>query len=325
MSERWVCSASHGQPPGSRSRLARRSRRDTSAAAVTPPVSTNSDVRWSGSTTRSSSSSGTAVTRFVGKAEALEHGDGRGGVEMLEQGQLHVGEHEAGVALRDEQRARELGVLDVAAVDDPRLRVHRIDSHPCPREIGERQAGNHFQHERAARRGLVEQRDGALGDHRIAGNRVRDLTVGRGGIDQRDDHLLVGGVEIGRRVVDVIEGLEGGALGFELRDRGMTACAHVAHREPFERGAGRGKQVVDARRSEPHDDDPTSHPRHANRLGVNRYRRWESPGYSRSVGTPHRSGATCRSGRRASRARSVAREHRRPALPAGSPTHGPMR
>ncbi len=77
---------------------------------------------------------------LVGEAEPLQHGDRRVGTEVLEQRQLHVGQHERVVALRDEQSSRELGVVDRATVDDARVAVHRIDAETHPREVGERHA-----------------------------------------------------------------------------------------------------------------------------------------------------------------------------------------
>ena len=99
MSEWCVCSASHGHPPGSRSRLASWSRRTISRAAPAAPASTStkSDVRWSGvdrvAVELRERDHGDAL---VGQAEALEHRDRRVGIEVLEQRELHVGEHERG-------------------------------------------------------------------------------------------------------------------------------------------------------------------------------------------------------------------------------------
>ena len=58
--------------------------------------------------------------QLVGEAEALQHRDRRGRVEMLEQRELHVGQHERVVALRDQHRAGELRVVDGAPVDHAR-------------------------------------------------------------------------------------------------------------------------------------------------------------------------------------------------------------
>ena len=73
----------------------------------------------------------------------------------------------------------ELGVVDGAPVDDPRVARHGVDTEPRPREVGERQARDHRDLDLAARGGLVQQRDRALRDRRVAGHRVDDrVTIG---------------------------------------------------------------------------------------------------------------------------------------------------
>ena len=120
--------------------------RTISRAAPAAPASTNTEVRWSGTIApRSSSSSGTRDDLLVGQPEPLQHGDRRRRVEMLEQRELHVGQHERAVALRDQQRAGELGEVDGAAVDDACVTLHRVDAEAHPGEVGERDARD--QHE----------------------------------------------------------------------------------------------------------------------------------------------------------------------------------
>ena len=97
------------RPTGSRpapaaARTARRARR-TRRRPPPCPTSTKTDVRWSGSTSRSSASSGTVDDLLVGQAEPLEHGDRRVGRQRLEQHELDVGEDQLVDAVADEQRA----------------------------------------------------------------------------------------------------------------------------------------------------------------------------------------------------------------------------
>ncbi len=88
---------------------------------------------------------------LVGQAQSLEHGDRRFGVEVFEQRELHVGEHERVIALRDEQRAGELDRVDSACVDDAPTARHRVDAHARPRQLRERQPGNEVELESRAR------------------------------------------------------------------------------------------------------------------------------------------------------------------------------
>ena len=122
------------------------------------------------------------TTLLVGQPEPLQHGDRRRRVEVLEQRELHVGQHERAVALRDQQRAGELGEVDGAAVDDARVTLHRVDAEAHPGEIGERDARD--QHEVDVRV-VAQQRDRALGDGRAARHRVHHLAVLAGGVDER--------------------------------------------------------------------------------------------------------------------------------------------
>ena len=91
-------------------------------------------------------------------------------VEVLEQGELHVGEHERVVALRDEHRTGELDGVDGTPVDDARAAVHRVDADPRPGQLGERQAGHDLELDAGA---SWSERDRALGDRGTARHRVR--------------------------------------------------------------------------------------------------------------------------------------------------------
>ena len=67
----------------------------------------------------------------------------------------------------------------------------------------------------------------------------------------------------------MFERFEGHAFLRELVDRGVARRAHVAHRDPLERGAGRGQQQVDAGRTESdHDDARPAHPPAGTVVGV---------------------------------------------------------
>ena len=207
---------------------------------------------------------------FVGQAQPLEHRDRRVWVEMLEQRELHVGEHERMVALRDEHRAGELDRVDRTRVDDAPLTRHRVDPDARPRELREREPGHDVELDPP----LAQQDDSAFGDRGVAGDCVRGAML-RGGVDEQRDHLRVGRLEIGRGVVDVIERREGHPLGFELGDRRMTAGPHEAHGCRLERVARGGQQVVGPRGSEP-DDGEAGHATTA--AGGKTETAWAQPG-----------------------------------------------
>ena len=68
-------------------------------------------------------------------------------------------------------------------------------------------------------------------------------------------------VEVVTVVVEQVERLEGDAFARELVDGRVPRRARVPHRDPLERGAGRGQQEIDPGRTEPdHDDARPAHP-----------------------------------------------------------------
>ena len=167
MSEWCVCSASHGHPPGSRSRLASWSRRTISRGAGRAVAGVDEQRREVVGLDRpievGELDRGDAL---VGEPEPLQHRDRRRGIEVLEQRQLHVGQHEGVVALRDEQRARELPSSIARAVDHAPSRA--IGSTPTATTRGRRQA------HRSPRRstsphaaGLVQSCDGTFSNWQL--------------------------------------------------------------------------------------------------------------------------------------------------------------
>ena len=134
---------------------------------------------------------------------------------------------------------------------------HRIDAEPVPREIGERQTRDDLDVDARA----AQQHHRAFRDRRAARHRVRDLAVLLRGLDDARRDRGVHGVEIVAGVVEQVERLEHQAFAREIVDRGVAGGAHVADRDPLERGAGRGQQQVDAGRTETdHDDAGSVHP-----------------------------------------------------------------
>ena len=97
-----------------------------------------------------------------------------------------------------------------------------------------------------------------FGHRGVPGYRVNDVACagGVGGLNQLVDDRRVHGVELGRRVVERIEGVEGDAVAGELLDRRMTAGPREA---PLTALNGRPRprsQQIDPGRPEPNDDDP---------------------------------------------------------------------
>ena len=101
---------------------------------------------------------------------------------------------------------------------------------------------------------LAQQLDTAFGHRRTSGHGVDDVGVG-GRAQERVDHRAVGGLEIRRRLVEVVERREFEAGGAQIGDRGMAGGSEEAARRRFERVARRREQEVDARRTEPDDDE----------------------------------------------------------------------
>ena len=102
----------------------------------------HSDVRWSGSTTRSRSAHAHLehAPRRAGRAAGAPR-PARRRRDRPTEGQLDVGEHVDGVALGDQQRAALAGGLDreALAVDQPHPGRDRIDAEAGPGQVEERQ------------------------------------------------------------------------------------------------------------------------------------------------------------------------------------------
>ena len=181
--------------------------------------------------------------------------------EHLEQRELHVGEDEARVALRDQQRAAGVDVVEGerAAVDDAPA-VERVDTEHAPtparRTRGRARPSSSIAPAAAWSR---QAGDGALRDGGVARDGVHDLAViGRGAHERVGDagvHL----VEVAGALVAVVEALEGDAFGGEVDDGRVARGAHVPGRCLLERPAGGGEDEVGACRSEADDDDPGRH------------------------------------------------------------------
>ncbi len=148
----------------------------------------------------------------------------------------------------------ELGVVDGAAVDHARVARHRVDADARPREVGERQAGEHADLDLVARGGLVQQHDRALGDRRVPGHRVDDGVAARGRGEQCTHDLGVRRVEVLGAVIGRVECLEHDPLGGELLDRGVARRAH----EPSRRRGDRRRARRGGDDRPPPDRDPRS-------------------------------------------------------------------
>ena len=184
MSEWCVCSASHGQPPGSRSRLVSWTRR-TSSRAAPHRAGVDEHRREVVGLDRAAVELLERDHRdlLVGEAEALQHRDRRVGVEVLEQRELHVGQHERVVALRDQEPAAR------ARRRRWRARRRRARRRPSGRRRAAPTRGRRTTRPRPVpprRVGIgAQQRDRALGDRGTARHRVDDLAVLVRGGDQR--------------------------------------------------------------------------------------------------------------------------------------------
>ena len=256
MSDACVCSASHGHPPGiaqplgqlhETHQLARRAHRagvdehrrevvGHDAAAVELLERDHGDL-------------------LVGQTEALQHRDRRVGAEVLEQRELHVGEHELVVALRDQQpTARARPKFDGAAVDDPRVAVHRDRRRAAPTR------GRRTTPPRPVRRSTVaigaQQRHRALGDRRTPGTAYTTSPCACAAATRRATISRVRGLEVVGGVVHVVERRERHAGGGQVVDRGMAQRARESVRRRQQRGARDRQEVVGTRRSEADGDDP---------------------------------------------------------------------
>ncbi len=201
-----------------------------------------------------------AAHPLVLEAEALEHGHRRVGGQHLEEDELYVRQQQARVALRDQERpVSHDGVGGQRArVGDPRT-GHRVDSEPGPRQLGEREPGDDLEGDVAPDGRVPQELDGALGDGRVAGHRVRDLAQCRGPVEQLGRDALVHLGDVAGRVVVAVEAAELDPGGGELLDGGMAGGANVPVRDVLERPARGREEEVRARRPEPHDDDAARH------------------------------------------------------------------
>ena len=131
------------------------------------------------------------------------------GRQHLEERELHVGEHEPGVALREQHRARESG-----GVDGERARRRspaRRSSGRCPDVFHAMSANEMPGHDLDVDPDPAQQGHRALGDRRAARHRVRDLAVLVRGLDDPRRDRRVDGVEVVAAVVEEVER-------FEVRD-----------------------------------------------------------------------------------------------------------
>ena len=173
------------------------------------PASTKIDVRWSASTSRSSSSSATVVTVSPGSPSRWSTVTGASGGSASSSTSLMS---ESTIWLM--QCPISSGPCSPAAVDRERLpvdeprAVHRIDAEPGPGEIRERDAGDDLERDRAAPFGLAQHRHGPFGDRRVPGHGVADLAVLGRGRDEVVGDPAVQVVEVLGGLVAIVEGHE---------------------------------------------------------------------------------------------------------------------
>ena len=164
-----------------------------------------------------------------------------------------------------------------------RAPCHRVDAEPPPREVGEREPGDDLDVDARA----AQQRDACA--RRPTGCPGTAYTISPCSCAAATTRAAIAAYTVSRsspRVVEQVERLEREAVARELVDRGMARGAHVAHRYPFERGAGRGQQQVGAGRAEPdHDDAWPAHPPGGRGRRRGGRRRARGSGFSRQVRT----------------------------------------
>ena len=206
-----------------------------------------------------------SLDTLVRTAEPLQHGHGMIAVEHVEQRELHVREHEHGVALRDQQPPTRTGRVDGerATVHDPSdTTVERIDPGGGPGKIGERQPGHDAQCDVGVSRagtgdGRTQHRDGALGNGRVAGHRVEHLAVLDRRGKQRGHDRRVDPIEIGLGVVTVVEALERHARRREFVDGRVAGGPHEADGCCRDRVARRRHDQVGTGRPQTNNGDNT--------------------------------------------------------------------
>ena len=139
---------------------------------------------------------------LVGATEVMEEHDLVVGADAIEQRELQIRQHERGVELGEEHRTPgfERGRGEGATVEHARA-VERVDAEPRPREVGERQAGDHLELDLARPFPLGEEHHGALRDHRAPGTAYDDRAALACRGHERVDDLAVHGFEIGCALV----------------------------------------------------------------------------------------------------------------------------
>ncbi len=159
---------------------------------------------------------------LVGQTESLQHDDLVIRRHNFEQRQLHVGEHERRVGLREQHGSRATCGIDrePARVYDAHT-AERVDPESSPRQVGERDPGYDLQLDA----GCLQQQHRTFGDVRTTGNRVDDLAVRVRGVDDVGRDRAVHGVEIVARVVQIVERGERDPLGRQIVDRGVAGRA----------------------------------------------------------------------------------------------------
>ena len=147
-------------------------KRASSAATGAASSGIHSEVRWSGSTTRSRSSQATSRTASSGRPRRWSDGDRRSVLHR----QLDVGQHVAAVALADQQRAALPGRLDREAWPSTSRAPAATGSTPSRAQARSRNDSRGQDVDVDAAVG-PEQLDGALGHQRRAGHGVEHLAV----------------------------------------------------------------------------------------------------------------------------------------------------
>ena len=198
---------------------------------------------------------------LVGSTEVMEHHHLVVRPDAIEEGELHVRQHERGVELREQDRATGFQRTGMRARPSRRGADERVDPEPRPREVGERQPWDDLELDLSGPLALAEQDDGPLRDHGAARDRVGDraacswaAATSESTISRYTDSGS------GAPLVDVVEGGERHAVRRELVDGRVPRGARGPHRRARQRGAGRGQEEIGAGRTQPDDDDP-GHPR----------------------------------------------------------------
>ena len=257
-----------GSHPGARRTSASASSLASSPVADAPAAGTKSAVRWSGTTTRSTSASATAVIASSGRPR-----------RCTTVTSVCASSRSRSASLTSDRTS---GVSHCAnSIGTPRSSCSgssaRASSTRAPVDIGSTPRRDHAASANdrpgttssaivTAGGRVAQEIDRSLGDRGVARHRVRHRAVLACRGEQRRDDRPVAGVEVARRLVVRVERVQLDAVGGQLGDRRMASSAHVAHRARLERGACCGHEQVGAGGSEPDDDDPARLARHVSRL-----------------------------------------------------------